>query len=130
FDRGIDHADVHPVRGLVHTRRVDEHHLRVGKVLRTGDPGASGLGFVGDDRELLPEDAIEECGLTRVGTAKKRDEAGLHGSYGSVTSEATSRRRARTLVIRRRSTSSTSNDRPSISIVSPTYGIRPSCDSR
>src|SRR5687767_8202248 len=39
-------------------------------------------------------------------------------------------REIRNLVIRRRSTSSTSTARSSTSKVSPTYGIRPRCDNR
>ena len=55
---------------------------------------------------------------------------GMNGHAHSADAGAGARRRIRTFVMRRRSTSSTSTARSSISKVSPTYGMRPRCDSR
>ena len=126
LERGMHHPDIHAMRRFVYAGRVHEDHLGIRIVLHAHHTRTRRLRLVGHDRQLLADDEIEERGLAGIGTAEERDEPALH----CVRSDVTSRRRARTFVIRRRSTSSTSNDRPSTSSVSPTYGIRPRCESR
>ena len=94
-------------------------------VLHADDPRARRLRLVGHDRELLADDAIEEGGLAGVGTTEEGDEAGLHCSAAQRLGVLCVAAAHATLVMRRRSTSRTSNDSSSMSNDSPTYGMRP-----
>ena len=86
---------------------------------------------------LVPTSRLSSVDLPAFGPADERDEAGLHHAIALFRRRPRpSDRRGellrmiRTLLIRRRSTSSTSTLRPSISNRSPTAGTRPRCDSR
>ena len=46
--------------------------------ISAADRASRGLRFVRDDRNLRPDDAVEECRLAGVGPADERDVAGLH----------------------------------------------------
>ena len=79
-ERDVHHPHVHAVRRLVHAGRVDEHDLAVRVVLHADDPRARGLRLVGHDRELVPDDAVQQRGLAGVRAAEEGNEAGLHAS--------------------------------------------------
>ena len=80
FERDVHHPHVQPVRRLVHARCVDEHHLPIRIVLHANDACARRLRLVGDDGELLADDAVEQRGLAGVRPAEERDETGFHQS--------------------------------------------------
>ena len=46
------------------------------------DPVPRGLRLVGDDRDLRPDEPVQQRGLPGVGPADQGDEAGLHWSMG------------------------------------------------
>ena len=87
----LHHAAVELGVGLVDSGCVDEDDLGGGMaglswaLLFQGDledsvnAGAGGLGFVGDDGELLTEESVQEGRLARVGAADDGDEAGAEG---------------------------------------------------
>ena len=77
--RRLHHAPVHLVHGLVDARGVEEHHLGPGAVHHGQDAVAGRLGLVGDDRDLLADQAVHEGGLAHVGPADHRHEAGAEG---------------------------------------------------
>jgi hypothetical protein len=84
IERRIDHPAIHPVHRLVNPRRVDEHELRLRQVLDADDPMSGGLRLVGDDGEFLPDEVVEQRGLTRVGPPDQRDEPGPHADSSSA----------------------------------------------
>ena len=116
----VHHAGVEAMGGLVDAGGVHEHRLGVGILLHADDPRTRGLRLVGHDGQFLPDDPVEEGGLPRVGAADEGDGAAPHGSGLGHPASAALRRRTRTLVMRRRSTSSTSTARSPASNVSPT----------
>ncbi len=123
FDCGVDHTHVEPVQRAMDPWRVDEHDLTVGVVLHRQNAIASGLRLVGDDRDLRPDDVVEERGLAGI---RPTDEGyGAGARHYRRSTGASCARRKRTLWIRRRSASSTSTCKPSSSNVSPTAGTRP-----
>src|SRR5688572_31138751 len=91
---------------------------------------AGGLRLVGNDGELLLDEAVEERGLTGVGPANQGYEAGLHAGGWLCAAGTGSRRLIRTRVMRRCCVSTISTSRPSTSMCSPTFGTRPSFESR
>jgi hypothetical protein len=58
FERGIHHPDVQPVQGAVNTGGIDEHHLAPWIPPDADDAVARGLRLVGDDGELLADNAV------------------------------------------------------------------------
>src|SRR5262249_41627350 len=118
-------------------RCIEEHDLRVRIVLHAEDPIPRRLRLVGDDRELGPDQAIQQCGLAGIRTADEGNEAGFHGNRRSAIALSAPSAGSGlvlpeipTLWIRRRSTSSTSTLSPSISKRSPPAGTRPMRASR
>src|SRR5690349_3527078 len=108
--------------------RVDEDDLPCGcrVVLRAEDPRPRRLRLVGDDGDLLADDAIEQRGFAGIGPADDRDVSGFHRFAGSEMYGATADvLRKRTLWMRRLSASRTSTCMPSSSNDSPTAGTRP-----
>src|SRR4029077_6130660 len=90
------------------------------------DPRSRRLRLVGDDGDLLADDAIEQRGLAGIGPADDRRVARFHrGAVSDAGVGTLVALRKRTLWMRRRSASSTSTWRPSSSNVSPTEGTRP-----
>ena len=75
LERDIDHSHVHAVRGLVHARRVHEDDLPIRIILDADDAGSRRLGLVRYDGELVTDDAVEQCGLARIGAADEGNEA-------------------------------------------------------
>ena len=122
---------------LVDAGRVDIDHLSlecwpVGLLTRwpeiiphADDAIAGGLRFVGNDRELLLNEAIEQRGLAGVGAADQRDEPRLHAVASFSGAGTGSRRLMRTRVMRRRCVSTISTSRPSTSMCSPTAARGP-----
>ena len=94
------------------------------------DAIAGGLRLVGNDRELLLDEAVEQRGFAGIGAADQCDEPRLHAVASSSVAGTGSRRLIRTRVMRRRCVSTISTSRPSTSMCSPTAGIRPRRDNR
>jgi hypothetical protein len=88
----IHHALVHAVRRLVDARGVDEHDLAGGARADAENPVPRGLGLVGDDRDLLADEPVEERGFASVGPPHERDQSGLHASSASTSGEIRLRR--------------------------------------
>jgi hypothetical protein len=78
FDCGIHHAHVHPVQRAMDAGRIDEDGLPFGIVLDPHDAVARRLGFIGDDCELLADDAVQEGRFAGVRPSDERDESGFH----------------------------------------------------
>jgi hypothetical protein len=72
-ERDIDHAHVHTMRGLVHPRRVDEHHLPAGIVFHAHDPSSCGLRLVGHDRQLVADNPIQQRRFSSVRSTDERN---------------------------------------------------------
>jgi hypothetical protein len=84
----LHHAAVELGVGLMDSGGVDKDYLGGGmsrvclRFLFEGnfeysvDAGPGGLGFVGDNRELLPEQSIQKSGLARVWATDDGDETG------------------------------------------------------
>ena len=102
---------------------------RVRVVPHAENPRPRRLRLVGHDRELRADQPVQQRRLARVRAADERDEAELHEPCGSA-STGSSCFTIRTLLMRRRSASSTSTVSPSMSNRSPTAGTRPRCESR
>src|ERR1043166_6037586 len=115
----------------MNSRRVEEHDLRVGIISHAENPRTRRLRLVRHDGELLADEAVEERRFAGVRTSDEGDEAPLHGAaLASAAAGAGSIFFMRTRVMRRRSASTTSTLRPSISKCSPTVGTRPILASR
>ena len=114
------HGGVHPVLGPVDPGRVDERDLGARPPRHAQDALAGGLGLVGDDRDLLAHERVDERGLAGVGPADDGDLADLH-TPAALRPEPSGGRPAaptaaptgsiRTRWTRRRSASSTVNRR-------------------
>jgi hypothetical protein len=83
-ERRVHHPPVHPMHGLVDSRRVDEHQLRIGHVLDPENPVPRRLGLVGHDRQLLPDELVQQRGLAGIGAPDERDMARLHADSSSA----------------------------------------------
>jgi hypothetical protein len=57
----------------VHTRRIHEQHLRIVAGLDTQHLVPGGLGLARGDRQLLPEQMVEQRGLAHIGPSDERD---------------------------------------------------------
>ena len=75
---GIDHPHVQAMQGLVDTRGIQEHDLATRILAHAGNAIAGGLGLVRDNRDLLPDQPVEQRGLARIGPADQRHKTGLH----------------------------------------------------
>ena len=75
FPRGLDHRPVEPPRRRENAGRVDQQHLRVALDRDAHQPRARGLRLGADDRDLLPDQRIDQGRLARIGRAEHRDEA-------------------------------------------------------
>ena len=139
-ERRVDHADVEAVQrldGRRACRRTPPAPEGLGLSLAwvvpdADDAIAGGLRLVGNDRELLSDEAVEERGLAGVGPADQRDEAppSCRG-FVRPSRRTGSRRLIRTRVIRRRCGYRRSPRRGHpLRMCSPTAGTRPRRDSR
>ena len=75
------HALGQRVARALDARQVDEHELRVAAHGDAADRAARRLRLVGDDRDLLPDDRVDERRLADVRASGERDEPrpGAHG---------------------------------------------------
>ena len=69
------HAAGEGIARALHAGQVDEHDLRLAALVHSPDRPASRLRAVGDDRDLLADDGVDERRLADVGTPGERDEA-------------------------------------------------------
>src|SRR5207244_2585272 len=126
---GLHHALVHAVGRLVDAGRVEEDDLAVGPVQDGQDAVAGRLRLVGDDRDLVAHQPVDERGLAHVGPADDGDEARVEGGRGGGLGRhgvgASATRRNRTRFTRLRSASITSTSKPRYSTLSPGRGTRP-----
>src|SRR5215510_8607980 len=115
---------------------IEEHDLSVRIIAYAENPVPRRLRLVGHNRQLGADQPVQQSGLPRVGTADEGDEAGFHHTVRDFSSASSfsiaggNRLQILTRLMRRRSTSSTSTVRPSISNFSATAGTRPMCDRR
>ena len=77
---GGDHRPVEPAARRENARRVDQQDLRVAVDRDAHQPRARGLRLGADDRDLLPDQRIDQGRLAGVGRADHRDEARSAGS--------------------------------------------------
>ena len=73
------HALRQRVARALHAGQVDEHELRAAAHRDPADRAARRLRLVGDDRDLLADDRVDERRLADVRAAGERDEAGARG---------------------------------------------------
>ena len=85
---GGDHRPVEPALGREDARRVDQQDLRVAVDRDAHQPGARGLRLGADDRDLLPDQRIDQRRLAGVGRADHRDEAAALGHCSCSSSAA------------------------------------------
>ena len=76
---GGDHRPVEPALGREDAGRVDQQDLRLAGDRDAHQPGARGLRLGGDDRDLLPDQRIDQGRLAGIGRADHRDEAAALG---------------------------------------------------
>ena len=90
FPRGLDHRPVEPAVGGEDARRVDQQDLRVAFDRDAHQPRAGGLRLGADDRDLLPDQRIDQRRLARVGRAEHGDEAAAlaHCNFSSSAAAA------------------------------------------
>ena len=63
--------------GLMEARGVQKDILRVAQLHHGGDAVAGGLGFIGNNGDLLPHDGVGEGGFTHIGPTAD----GNHSSF-------------------------------------------------
>ena len=79
------HAGRQRVPRALHPGQVDEHDLGLAALVNPADRTAGRLGAVGDDRDLLTHDDVDEGRLAHVRPARERHEAAAgHGEGGWV----------------------------------------------
>jgi hypothetical protein len=64
------------VAGVEKAWRVEDDHLLIVGRANADDAVASGLRLLTHDAQLLPHDAVEECGFARVGLSDDGDDSG------------------------------------------------------
>ncbi len=69
------HARGQRVARALHAGQVDEHHLALAARADAADRAARGLRAIGDDRDLVFDDRVDERRLADVRPARERDEA-------------------------------------------------------
>ena len=72
---GGDHRPVEAALGLENARRVGEQDLGLAVDGDAHQPGAGGLRLGGDDRDLLPDQGVDQGGLAGIGRADDGDGA-------------------------------------------------------
>ena len=76
----IHHPHVQLVQRAMNAGRIEKGDLPARLVEDADDTIARRLRLLGNDRDLLPENAVEERRLAGVGAAYQRYGAGAHGS--------------------------------------------------
>ena len=71
-------------RGMLHARSVDEHDLRLGQGQDAADAVAGGLGFWGNNGQLLAQKGVEQRGLAGVWRADQGGQAEAMGAHRAV----------------------------------------------
>ena len=89
---GCDHRAVEPALGLEDAGRVDQQDLRSPSIAMPISRARVVCALGADDRDLLPDQRVDQRRLARVGRADHRDEAGLR-SPSRACPEAPPRRR-------------------------------------
>ena len=85
------HALRQRVARALHAGQVDEHELRVAAHRDAADRAARRLRLVGDDRDLLADDRVDERRLADVRAAGERDETRARVRHYGVTQAMISR---------------------------------------
>ena len=80
FAHDLDHIVAQTGAGLVQTRRIQQHKLRIAAVDHAVNAVACGLRLVGHNGDLLAHQGVGQAGLAHIGPAAD----GNHGGFCDV----------------------------------------------